>query len=80
MLLSPQQTERFYRIWFPLLHYVNEQRQFGSTFPAIYGEKAPSPADVLPLRTALWADDELRDTIACCNPIASSLARASVPR
>ena len=47
MLLSPQQTERFYRIWFPLLHYVNEQRQLGSTFPATYGERTPPLADVL---------------------------------
>jgi hypothetical protein len=25
MRLAPQETERFYRIWFALLHYVNEQ-------------------------------------------------------
>lgn len=74
MLLSPQQTERFYRIWFPLLHYVNEQRQLGSTFPATYGEKTPSPADVLPLRTALWADDELRESFIRLNPAGLSPA------
>ena len=74
MLLSPQQTERFYRIWFPLLHYVNEQRQLGSTFPATYGEATPPLADVLPLRNALWADDELLETFISLNPAGLSPA------
>lgn len=74
MLLSPQQTERFYRIWFPLLHYVNEQRQLGSTFPATYGETTPPLADVLPLRNALWADDELLETFISLNPAGLSPA------
>lgn len=26
MHLPPQEADRFYRIWFPLLTYVNEQR------------------------------------------------------
>jgi len=74
MLLSLQQTERFYRIWFPLLHYVNEQRQLGSTFPATYGETTPPLADVLPLRNALWADDELLETFISLNPAGLSSA------
>jgi len=74
MLLSPQQTVRFYRIWFPLLHYVNEQRQLGSTFPATYGEATPPLADVLPLRNALWADDELLETFISLNPAGLSSA------
>src|SRR6266550_2922873 len=74
MLLSPKQTERFYRIWFPLLHYVNEQRQLGSTFPATYGEATPPLADVLPLRNALWADDELLETFISLNPAGLSPA------
>src|SRR2546429_5457844 len=74
MLLSLQQTERFYRIWFPLLHYVNEQRQLGSTFPATYGERTPPLADVLPLRNALWADDELLETFISLNPAGLSPA------
>lgn len=74
MLLPPQQTERFYRIWFPLLHYVNEQRQLGFTFPATYGQTMPPLADVLPLRNALWADDELRETFIRLNPTGLSPA------
>ncbi len=26
MVLGPEETEWFYRVWFALLHYVNEQR------------------------------------------------------
>jgi len=50
MILTPEETERFYRIWFPLLHFVNEQRQLVSSFPATR-EQVPL-AKVKPLRDA----------------------------
>jgi len=33
MGLSSEQVERFYRIWLPLLRFVNEQRQIIPDFP-----------------------------------------------
>lgn len=33
MRLPPADTERFYRVWFALLHYVNEQLRLVSSFP-----------------------------------------------
>src|SRR5437588_7086409 len=43
MQLSPHQTERFYRIWFALFHYVNEQRQLVRTLPDVPTEGSISP-------------------------------------
>jgi hypothetical protein len=66
--LTPQQTERFYRIWFALLHYVNEQRHLASDFPDAPGEGNIRPADAMQLRNALWADDTLRESFIADNP------------
>src|SRR5260221_408482 len=53
MLLSPQETERFYRIWFPLLHYVNTQLQLVPAFPAAPGKEEVSTADIAQEREGL---------------------------
>jgi hypothetical protein len=66
--LTPQQTERFYRIWFALLHYVNEQRHLASDFPDAPGEGNIQTADAMQLRNALWADDTLRESFIADNP------------
>jgi hypothetical protein len=66
--LTPQQTARFYRIWFALLHYVNEQRHLSSDFPDAPGEGNIRPADAIQLRNALWADDALRESFIADNP------------
>lgn len=66
--LMPQQTERFYRIWFALLHFVNEQRHLSSDFPDAPEEGAIRPADAIALRNALWADDALREKFIADNP------------
>src|SRR5437764_5881711 len=68
MQLSPHQTERFYRIWFALFHYVNEQRQLVHTLPDVPTEGSISPPDAFKLRNALWADDTLRDRFIATNP------------
>jgi hypothetical protein len=68
MQLRPDQTARFYRIWFPLLHYVNEQRQLTTTFPDTPEEGSITQNDALQLRDALWADDELREKFIAENP------------
>lgn len=66
MILSPEETERFYRIWFALLHFVNEQRQLVSSFPASW-EPVPL-SKVKPLRDVLWTDDALREQFVATNP------------
>lgn len=61
MRLPPQETKRFYRIWFALLHYVNTQLQLVPTFPATPGEEDVSTEVTIQLRDALWANDGLRE-------------------
>lgn len=60
MVLPPEATNRFYRIWFALLHHVNEGQQLVPNLPAEPAEASVSTADALQLRKALWADDALR--------------------
>ena len=70
--LPPPETERFYRIWVALLHYVNAQRHLVPAFPATWEEateEASVPLDaVQPLRDALWAEDTLRERFIADNP------------
>ena len=74
MRLAPQETERFYRIWFALLHYVNTQLHLVPTFPAAPGEQDVSPEVTMQVRDALWANDALREQF-----IADNLAQLSAP-
>jgi hypothetical protein len=68
MVLPPDQTERFYRIWFALLHYVNDRQHLVAPFPAAVGDAVIPTADAYELRTALWADDALRERFVADNP------------
>jgi hypothetical protein len=68
MQLSPHQTERFYRIWYALFRFVNEQRQLVPMLPNIPGETSISSSDAFKLRNALWADDTLRERFIATNP------------
>lgn len=74
MPLPPEQTERFYRIWLALLHYVNEQRQLVPTFSAVPEEAMISPSDSLQIRDVLWADDTLLESFIATNPAKLSSA------
>ncbi len=68
MKLPPEQVARFYRIWFPLLNYVNAHRRILPSFPMAPGEESIAPSDAHKLRTALWADDALREQFVAENP------------
>ena len=62
MQLPPEQTARFYRIWLALLTFVNEQQHLVPAFPANEERNGLLPlSDEMQLRTALWADDGLRE-------------------
>ena len=50
MKLPPEQVARFYRIWFPLLNYVNAHRQLLPSFPMAPGEDPIAPADRIAAR------------------------------
>ena len=67
-MLLAHDVERFYRIWFPLLHYANQQRHLVASFPDHPGVARIHPQEVLPLRDALWADDTLREGFIADNP------------
>ncbi|HEU5374871.1 MAG TPA: hypothetical protein VFV38_05500 [Ktedonobacteraceae bacterium] len=66
--LSAQQTSRFYRIWFPLLHYVNERLHVVAPFSAIPSEGSVQTADAMHVRNALWEHDALREDFITENP------------
>jgi hypothetical protein len=68
MQLSPEETTRFYRVWVPLLHYVNEQRRLVAPFPVKAGASALQAPNALRLRDALWADEALRVQFLADNP------------
>jgi hypothetical protein len=58
--LASQETARFYRIWFALLHYMNTQLYPVPTFPATPGVETVSTEVTMQVRDALWANDALR--------------------
>src|SRR5262245_53004305 len=68
MVLPPDQTERFYTIWIALLHYVNDRQRLVAPFPPVWGEATLPTEDAFELRTALWADDALREGFVADNP------------
>lgn len=66
--LSSQETERFYRIWFVLLHWVNEQLHLVSWLPAVPSEGSVQPEQASQVRNALWADGRLLKRFIAENP------------
>ena len=68
MRLPPQETERFYRIWFALLHYVNRELHVVPAFPDAPGKEDVSVEVTLKVRDALWATDALRERFIIGNP------------
>ena len=70
MILLPQETERFYRIWWALLSFVNKQRHLIPDLPSQPIPGSLQSADAVKIRTALWADDTLREDFIAGNPAA----------
>jgi hypothetical protein len=70
MILQPQETERFYRIWWALLSFVNARRHLVPDLPARPAPGSVKPVDAMEIRNALWADDALLDQFIAENPAA----------
>ena len=68
MHLTEKEVERFYGIWFPLLHFVNQHRKVVPSFPKEWRNANVSPEVVAPIRNALWEDDALREAFISENP------------
>jgi hypothetical protein len=68
MNLSTQETERFYRIWWPLLYYINTQRQIVPDLPAEPSEGTINRQDAHQVRKVLWESDSLRQAFITENP------------
>ena len=61
MILPPEDAALFYRAWWPLLAWVNDQRHIVPSFPTPTPDR-PIPVPIAnPVRLALWADDSLRE-------------------
>jgi hypothetical protein len=54
MNLSPDESQRFYRIWWSLLSYVNGQTNLGIDFPKYPLIDGVDVQDALKIRNALW--------------------------
>lgn len=72
MHLSSEEVARFYGIWFPLLHYVNQRRKVIASFPARWHDAAVQAEDAVAVRNALWEDDTLREAFISENPASLS--------
>jgi len=68
MILDPRETQRFYKIWFPLLNYVNNKLALVPELPASPEEGSIEPSDAFKVSSALWADAALRHAFIAENP------------
>ena len=68
MHLLEKEVERFYGIWFPLLHFVNQNRKVAPSFPKEWRNANVPPEVAVPIRNALWEDDALREAFISENP------------
>ena len=78
MQLPPDQVERFFAIWRPLLLFVNQRLRVE---PAMLDAKVDESWDynlVFPIREALWANDALREAFIAENPAGLSPADLAI--
>src|SRR5437773_693634 len=68
MRVTPEQVERFYAIWKPLMLFVNRRLRLVPKMLARDFDGPWDPREVLTLRDALWADDSLLEAFVAENP------------
>ena len=61
MILAPEDAALFYRAWWPLLKWANDQRNVIPRFSTPTPERRMSVALANPIRKVLWAEDSLRE-------------------
>jgi len=68
MILTPAESERFYRIWWPLLSYVNTRTNLVADLPKTLEAGSLNPQDAGKIRDALWASPEYLQGFVDDNP------------
>jgi hypothetical protein len=68
MILQPQETDRFYRIWFAMLSYANRRLKLVRDLPESPRAGSIDVQDAFKVATAVWADDALRHSFIEENP------------
>jgi len=68
MILTPKETDRFYRIWWAILRYTNSKLHLIPDLPASPAEGSIPIAEAAKIRQALWEDDSLREAFIAENP------------
>lgn len=69
VILKPDEAERFYRVWWPLLHFTNrETGLFPRVASASPTRPPPTPEAALRIRNALWSDPTLLTRFVKENP------------
>ena len=68
MILNSQEGERFYKIFWPLLAYVNDKFSISSEFKSQLESGEILSGTVAPIREKLWADNSLLESFVSENP------------
>jgi hypothetical protein len=68
MILQPNETERFYRIWFAMLSCANRRLKLVRELPESPRDGSIDVQDAYKVATAVWADDALRHSFIEENP------------
>lgn len=68
MILRSEQAEYFYRLWIPLLDFVNRNRKIDKNLYGMTSPKGLPIETVRKFRDALWEDRKLLDEYARQNP------------
>lgn len=68
MRLDIQEAEQYYRIWWPLLVYVNNKFDISREFNEQVESKKVLPSTVAPIREKLWSDHTLVESYVSENP------------
>lgn len=62
MTLSEQAAKLYYKLWFPLLDYVNQKCRVNSKLKNIAGAKSLNPEEVKEIANVLWDNVSLIDS------------------
>ncbi len=61
MILLREQARLFYRIWIPLLDFVNQKKEIDKSLFGMTSPEGLPISSLKPIRDALWGDRELLD-------------------